>query len=402
MEFKYEAYNIKDGVVTGRLEAGSEAEARTAVVRNGLKPLRVSQAWRPPPAEEMFPSFFKVGTKELVGFSRQLATMLASGGGLIRTLEMLSEETTNRVMQRTIEAIRHDLDEGSSLSEAIAQHPKVFNALYVSVIEVGEFTGRLGPSLEQMSDILEREAEAKSKAIQTMMYPMAIIGLSVLTLGVLMTVALPPLLSTFDKLGAELPLMTRIAIGGATMFQENIVKIPIALVGLILVFVVGSKFAKVKYWMDAIKTKLPIMGSLMIASQIARISRTCAMLLEAEVGLAPALQLARSGIGNALIRKAFDDAEDSLMSGHGIAEALARHPVLPSMFIQLMTIGEASNSLARTMADAADAYQKQFDQRLNTMLGMLEPASTLVVGGIVGFIAMSMFVPIYSGISAIE
>ena len=402
MEFKYEAYNIKDGVVTGRLEAGSEAEARTAVVRNGLKPLRVSQAWRPPPAEEMFPSFFKVGTKELVGFSRQLATMLASGGGLIRTLEMLSEETTNRVMQRTIEAIRHDLDEGSSLSEAIAQHPKVFNALYVSVIEVGEFTGRLGPSLEQMSDILEREAEAKSKAIQTMMYPMAIIGLSVLTLGVLMTVALPPLLSTFDKLGAELPLMTRIAIGGATMFQENIVKIPIALVGLILVFVVGSKFAKVKYWMDAIKTKLPIMGSLMSASQIARISRTCAMLLEAEVGLAPALQLARSGIGNALIRKAFDDAEDSLMSGHGIAEALARHPVLPSMFIQLMTIGEASNSLARTMADAADAYQKQFDQRLNTMLGMLEPASTLVVGGIVGFIAMSMFVPIYSGISAIE
>ncbi len=126
------------------------------------------------------------------------------------------------------------------------------------------------------------------------------------------------------------------------------------------------------------------------------------MLLEAEVGLAPALQLARSGIGNALIRKAFDDAEESLMSGHGIAEALARHPILPKMFVQLMTIGEASNSLARSMADAADAYQKEFDGRLNTMLGMLEPASTLVVGGIVGFIAMSMFVPIYSGISAIE
>ncbi len=179
-------------------------------------------------------------------------------------------------------------------------------------------------------------------------------------------------------------------------------RIASALVGFILVFVVGGKLAKVMYWMDAFKAKLPIMGSLMIASQIARISRTSAMLLEAEVGLAAALQLARSGIGNALIRKAFDDAEESLMSGHGIAEALARHPILPKMFVQLMTIGEASNSLARTMADAADAYQKEFDGRLNTMLGMLEPASTLVVGGIVGFIAMSMFVPIYSGISAIE
>ncbi len=402
MEFKYEAYNIKDGVVTGRLEADSEAEARNAVVRNGHKPLRVSQAWRPPPIEDIFPSFFKVGTKELVGFSRRLSTMIASGGGLIRTLEMLSEETSNRVMRRTIEAIRRDLDEGSSLSEAIARHPKVFNALYVSVIEVGEFTGRLGPSLEQMSDILEREAEAKAKAIQTMMYPMAIMGLSVLTLGVLMAVALPPLLDTFDKLGADLPLMTKIAIGGATMLQENVMTLAIGVVGFVVAIVIAGKFSRVKYWMDALKVKIPIMGSLVVASQIARISRTSAMLLEAEVGLAPALQLARSGIGNALIRKAFDDAEASLMSGHGIAEALGRHPVLPSMFVQLMTIGEASNSLARTMADAATAYQKEFDGRLNTILGMLEPASTLVVGGIVGFIAMSMFVPIYSGISAIE
>ncbi len=402
MEFKYEAYNIKDGVVTGRLEAGDEAEARSAVIRNGLKPLRISPAWRPPPIEDIFPSFFKVGTKELVGFSRRLSTMIASGGGLIRTLEMLSEETSNRVMRRTIDAIRHDLDEGSSLSEAIARHPKVFNSLYVSVLEVGEFTGRLGPSLEQMSDILEREAEAKAKAIQTMMYPMAIMGLSVLTLGVLMAVALPPLLDTFDKLGADLPLMTKIAIGGATMLQENVMTLAIGVVGFVVAIVIAGKFSRVKYWMDAIKVKIPIMGSLVVASQIARISRTSAMLLEAEVGLAPALQLARTGIGNALIRKAFDDAEESLMSGHGIAVALARHPVLPSMFVQLMTIGEASNSLARTMSDAATAYQKEFDGRLNTILGMLEPASTLVVGGIVGFIAMSMFVPIYSGISAIE
>jgi type II secretory pathway component PulF len=253
-----------------------------------------------------------------------------------------------------------------------------------------------------MSEILEREAEAKAKAIQTMMYPMAIMGLSVLTLGVLMAVALPPLLDTFDKLGADLPLMTKIAIGGATGLQEHFVKLALGLVGFVVAFVIAGKFARVRYWMDALKVKVPILGSLVVASQIARISRTSAMLLEAEVGLAPALQLARTGIGNALIRKAFDDAEESLVSGHGIAVALARHPVLPSMFVQLMTIGEASNSLARTMADAATAYQKEFDGRLNTILGMLEPASTLVVGGIVGFIAMSMFVPIYSGISAIE
>ena len=402
MEFSYEAYTAKDGVVKGRVQANNETEALYAVARLGLKPLKVSQAWHLPALEDVFPSLFKVGARDLVRFSRQLATMLASGGNLVRTLEMLSEETTNRVMRRTIEAIKNDIDEGSSLSEAIERHPKVFNPLYVNVIKVGEFTGRLTPSLEQMADILENEAEAKSKAIQTMMYPAAIMLLSVLTLFVLMVVALPPLLATFEKLGAELPIMTRIAIGGVKAIQENMLKIPIAGAAVVLVFVVAGKSTTVKVWVDSVMVKLPVFGSMLIAAQLARISRTTAMLLEADVGLSTALELARSGAGNILIRRAFDDAEESLIAGHGISEALGRHPVLPRMFVQLVTIGEASNSLAKTMADAATAYQKQFDQRLNSLLGMLEPASTLVVGGIVGFIAMSMFVPIYSGISAID
>ena len=352
--------------------------------------------------EQMLPSLFKVGAAELVRFSKQLATMLASGGSLIRTLEMLHEETTNRVMRRTIEAIRKSLDEGTSLSEALKQHPNVFSPLFVSVLEVGEYTGRLGPSLEQMADILEKEHAAKQKAFQTMMYPVAIIGLSVVTLFVLMTVALPPLLTTFDKLGADLPLMTKIAVGGVSALKDHFTKIPIVLVGLVLSFIVAGRIPRMKYWLDGARARAPVLGSFTVTGEVARISRTTAMLLQAEVPLSTALQLARSGCKNLVIKRAFADAEESLMSGHGISEALSRHPILPRMFVQLVTIGEASNSLARTMTDAAEAYQKQFEQRLNALLGLLEPASTLVVGGIVGFIAMSMFVPIYSGISAIE
>ena len=126
------------------------------------------------------------------------------------------------------------------------------------------------------------------------------------------------------------------------------------------------------------------------------------MLLEAGVPLSTALQMGRNGCGNLVIKKAISAGEESLLSGHGVSEAFKQHKVLPPMFVQLLTIGEESNSLQRTMSDAADAYQKQFDQRLTSLLGLLEPASTVVVGGIVGFIAISMFLPIYSGLSAIE
>ena len=401
MRFNYVAYNIAQGVVKGQVEARDQAEARAEVVRGGYKPLRVTPSRRLPSLEDLFPSLFGVGTGVLIRLCRQLATMVSSGGNLLRVLEMLQSENSNRVMRRVLEAIRRKVDEGGALSEALAEHPKVFSPLFVSVVEVGEYTGQLGPALDQMANILEKEHEAKQKAMRTMMYPMAIIGLSMVTLGVLMTVALPPLLKVFDQMGTQVPLMTRIAMTLLGGVKGNFPKIFLALITLGTAFWLVRRIPRMRYWLDAAQIRAPLMGSLILAGELSRFSRTMAMLLEAGVSLAAALQQGMSGCKNLVLRRAFADAEESLMSGHGLTEALRRHPILPTIFVELMMIGEESNSLRRTMGDAADAYQKQLDQRLDSILGMLEPAATVVVAAIVAFIAFSMFLPIYSGLNAI-
>ncbi|MBI2867036.1 MAG: type II secretion system F family protein [Chloroflexi bacterium] len=402
MQFTYVAYNLGQGVVKGRVEGRTLAEAQIAVIQNGLKLIRIAPAKRLPSREEMFPSFFRVGTMELVRFSRQMATMLASGADLLRIVQMLHAETRNKVMRRTLEAMKRSLDEGDSLSEAMSQHPTVFNSLLVSVVQVGEYTGRLGPALEQMADILEKEHEIRQKAIRTMMYPTAIMGLSLLTLAVLMTVALPPLLKVFDQMKADVPLMTRIAIGSVNIVKGEYLKILLSFGALLAGLVVLLRFPRMKFLLTRAQLRVPFLGSLIIAGELARFSRTTAMLLEAGVSLSTALKLGVSSCKNGVLRQAFVEAEEALLSGRRLTEALKRCPALPPLFVELVMIGEESNSLRRTMRDAADTYQKQVDQRLNALLAMLEPASTVIVGAIVGFIAFSMFVPIYAGLDAIK
>lgn len=402
MEFRYVAYTLDQGIVRGKVEARNLAAARAEVVRLGYKPLNISPARHLLSLEKALPSLFRVSTGALVRMCQNLATMLNSGASLLQILDILQAETSNRVLRRTLEDIKKTLDEGGSFSAAMAEHPRVFNRLFVTVVEVGEHTGKLGLAMEQMADILAKEHEAKQKAMRTLMYPIAIMGLSMVTLVMLMMVAMPPLLKVFEQMGAGVPLMTRMAIGLFNGVRQNLLNILLLLIGGVVLLNLLRRIPRVKFWMDVAKTRLPLMGSLVVTGELSRFSRAMSMLLQAGVPVATALQLGLSSSRNLLLRKAFLDADQSLMAGHGLAQALKRHPVLPTIFVQLVRIGEESNSLTKTMSDAAATYQQQLDQRLNGLLAMLEPASTLFVGGIVGFIAFSMFVPIYSGLNALR
>ncbi|MCH7553002.1 MAG: type II secretion system F family protein [Chloroflexi bacterium] len=371
-------------------------------MRLGYRPLKINPSKGMPNLEEIFPSFFKVSTGEIIRFSRQMATILASGGNLLQTLDMLQAESRNRVMKRTLLSIRDALDGGMSFSAALAQHPKLFNHLFVSVVEVGEYTGHLGPALEQLAAMLEKAHEAKQKAIRTMMYPMAIMLLSFLTLGVLMVVAMPPLLAVFEDLGTDVPIMTKVAISGMGFAQDNMMKVVLGFGAMVAAYIGLRRFPSMRFRMDTMMVKLPIIGKVVVSSELARFSRTASMLLGAGVSISTVLQLGISGISNRYIKAAFVDAEANLMNGNRLADALFRHDAIPSMFTELVMIGEESNSLAKTMTDAAETYEKLLDQQINGLVATLEPISTLAVGGIVGFIAFSMFVPIYSGLDGLE
>ena len=279
MQFSFVAYRVEHGVTKGRVEARTAAEARADLAFRGLKPIRLGPARRLPGIEKLFPSLHKVGASELVRFCRNIAAMLESGGSLLRALEILRDETRSRTMRRTLNAIRQTLDEGGSLSEALVEHPLVFSRLFASVAEVGEYTGRLGPALEQLGDILEKEHEAKRKALRTMMYPLVIVLLAIVTMGVLLQVALPPMLKVFERMGTEIQLVTRIVVAAFSLVRDYFLQIAVGGVVLAVVFALLRRIPVIRYRLDAVQARIPLFGPVIVSAELSRFSRTMALLL---------------------------------------------------------------------------------------------------------------------------
>ena len=400
MQYRFVGYTLQDGIVKGQVMADSQAEACGEITDFGYKLLEVSRCRQLPGMEQLFPSLFRIGGKDLVRFTQQLAIMVRGGGSLQRAMELLQAESRNRIMRGVPTSIIKTLDQGGSLSSAMAQHSNVFGPRYVSVVGAGEHTGHLAPALDQLANTLEGELEANQKVKRTMMMPMFTIGAAGVMLLLMLTVLMPPLLSTFERMGNDIPMITRIAMGSMSIATDNLKTAAIVIIGVFALLSLARRVKSIKYGLHLIQVRAPILGQLILASELSQFSRTIGMLLQSGIPLATALPLAITGCKNMPIREAFLAGEESLLSGHGLSVALKDFPILPRMWVELVTIGEESNSLAQTMGDLADAYQKELENRLGSLLALLEPLSTLAVGGIVLFIALSMFLPIYSGLNS--
>ncbi len=402
MRYSYVAYNTNQGIAKGEVRAENEFEAELAVKKRGYKLLDLRRPRRFGALDELFPSLFRVSTGELVTFARQLATLVSTGTSLVRSLELMQEQTKNRVLRRSLASILTALENGESFSVAVSQHPRVFGILFCRVVEVGEYTGKLDTGLRQIADLLERENQAKKKAMKSMAYPLAVVGMALASTAILFTTALPPLLDVFKQMGSALPLPTRMAVYAV---QQTKGRIPL-LLGIIVALVLLSRLLlrieRVRYLKDKLTLRVPVVGTLMMSWELSRFCRSAAMLLEAGVVIPVVIDLLMGSCNNLLVRRAFADAGDSVMRGESLAAGLGRLRVMPPLFMQMVMTGEETNSLRQTMNDAADNYQQQVDDRLGALVGILEPVATLGVALLVGFIAYSMFVPIYSGLGALN
>lgn len=402
MRYHYLGYNKIKGITTGEVAASSEAEAVLAVKEQGYKLLELRPHRQFSSLDKLFPSLFRLSTGEVARFAQQLATLIGTGTGLVRALQLMQRQVKNRVLQRTLTAIMESLDRGESLSSAMSQHPKVFSRVFCRVIEVGEYSGRLDSSLRHIGDLLQRESQSRQKAMKALMYPMGVVGLGLITTAVLFTVALPPLLTMFTQMGSELPVATQIAITLAEVVQKAGAYLLIGPIVLVVLINRLLRVRRVHYWWDTLRLRIPILGSFLEASELARASRSASILLEAGVTIPLVMDLMVEASGNLVMRRAFSDARESLMQGETLADGLGRHRAMPPMFVQMVATGEETNSLPQTMKDAADTYQQQADDKLNALISTLEPMATVGVAMLIGFIAFSMFMPIYSGLGAIK
>ena len=240
MQYSYTAYNLDDGIVQGKFEAEDETEAREGLISLGLNPLRIKKPSQFDISQLLASFSGAVKPKEVDAFARQAATMLASGSNLLRVLEMSQTEGASKAMVRVLQRVHDRVSQGESFTIALREYPKVFDEVFVSLVEVGEHTGKLGPALQQLADIMSQAAEAKAKAVKAMMMPIFLIGTSLMMLGFMVFVAFPPLIDTFNSMGVEVPLMTRVLIGGVSGAKDNIVNLMIGIFAVVFAYKIAG------------------------------------------------------------------------------------------------------------------------------------------------------------------
>lgn len=383
----------------GVLDAENPRAARDRLRQLGLFPVEIVQehsedARRPANGAKRWLSP-RLASGELAVLTRQLATLLKAGLPLVEALKALEEQTENATQRRVLSQIKDKVLEGSALADALGRFPKAFPELYVNMVRSGEFTGRLDTVLERLAEHLEKQQLLKSRLVSKLAYPVFILLTSLGILTLLMAYVVPKVGSIFSQLGKNLPLPTRVLLGGSEFFKESF---PL----LIGISVLGGVFLN-----RALKTKpgrrlfdrflfeLPVAGGLLKKISVARFSRTLGVLLSAGIPLLKALEITRPIINNVLFQEALQRCQERIREGGSMAQTLKESGLFPPMLVHMVSVGERSGELESMLLKVAESYETQTESSIETIMGLIEPVMILFMGGIVGFVVMSILLPIF-------
>jgi type IV pilus assembly protein PilC len=397
IDYRYEATVGQGRVVKGKIKASGEIEAERLLIEQGYHPMKVEVVPSMWSLEEALPTLFKIKPQDVVVFSRQLATLLRSGFSLLPALEILrAQVTTARAFKKTLESMVDDLRGGTSFSQAISKHPKAFSELYSRTIAVGEQTGNLEVVLNQMADYMERSSATGKKIKGALAYPAMVLGVGVVVCVVLMTVVMPKLAGLFTSMKVGLPLPTKILMGASSFVSANILYILIAAAVLAAAVVWMVKQPSGRRMLDRIRLTAPLIGLPTLMGELARFARTMSVLVAAGLSLQEIMEIVPHSSNNRFIRDALNQVNQGLVLGEGLSEPMSRIDIFPPLLVQMVAVGEESNTLDFTMGVVADFYEVTAEERTSAMVGMLGPASTIGIALLVGFIAISVIMPMYT------
>lgn len=402
MEYRYIAYDEEGRRVEGQLDVPDEAAAERVLWERGLTVVRVVPARRELRLWVLFPSLFGVKRRDLIMLSRQLATLLNSGIAILPALRLLAEQSTSRALRAALTEVADSVQQGQSFSAALAAHPYAFPPLYARTVSVGERTGNLEEVLRRLAAYLEKEQELARRLRDALAYPMFVLVVAVFVVVLMLTVALPPMVQLFETFGAELPWPTRVVIAVTHFTTDYGLYILIGALALAAVAAWWGTLPSGRRVRDALALRLPLVGEVVLAGQVARFARTAGTLVRAGLPLSEVMELAIATAGNRIVAEALERVRVALLSGQGLAAPLAAEPLFPGLLSQMVRVGEESGTLEENLETLADFYEQEVDRRVRFLVSMVEPALTVFVGLIVGFIAVSMVLPMYSVLSAIR
>jgi type IV pilus assembly protein PilC len=395
--YRYIASTRQGEPVKGNIKAPTEIAAERLLIDKGYIPEHVEVAPSMFSLEEALPSLFQVKPRDVIVFSRQLATLLRSGISLLPALEILQGQVgSSRGFTSILGSVLNEIRAGGSFSQAISKHPKAFNEIYCRTIAVGEETGNMEAVLHQMADYLEKQSVLAQKVKKALTYPMMVLGVGVAVIALLLTVVMPKLLDMFVAMKVELPLPTRILIAITEIFTTHTLYIALAGVFLAALVLWLVKQPTGRRLLDRVRLSMPIIGPPALMSELGRFARSLSVLVGAGLKLQEIMELLPQSTTNRVFRDALEHVHERLFLGEGLADPMSRLAIFPPLMVQMVAVGEESNSLDFTMGVVADFYETAAEEKAATMVGMIGPFSTIGIALLVGFIALSVIMPMYT------
>ena len=395
------AYKVRDQqgkLVTGTLEAESVTIVAGKLRSMGYVPVSIESGNSKSMAREIKIPYFsgRIKLKEVAVFSRQFATMINSGLTLLRSLSILADQTSNKELARIIGEVRRDVERGSSLSIALAKHPKAFSRLYIAMVRSGETGGSLDTVLARLATTIEQQVNLRRKVKSAMTYPVVVGVIVVLILVAMLIFVVPMFKGMYADLNSKLPLPTLVLLGVSNVFKKL----------WFLVFAgVGGGVWAAKRWVkttagrrrwDAWKLKAPVFGQLAHKTALARFSRSLSALVRAGVPILDALDIVSETAGNTVVAEAAADTQAAVKAGESLAKPLESHPVFPPMVVQMIAVGEETGALDEMLEKIADFYDAEVEATVEALTSLIEPLLIVVMGVTVGGMVIALYMPMFS------
>jgi type IV pilus assembly protein PilC len=399
--YEYTAYTADRKTVKGTIDGMSEAMAEDALYRAGYQRILSLTAVRPKASlRQLMPSFFGVKGRDVIDFSRELASLIEAGVSILNAMQLLEDQSTHPTFKKIINELVNELRGGSSFSAAISKYPQVFSATYRQVMKASEQSGSLETGLNHIAAYMEKQAETKKKIRGALAYPslIAIMGFGVSV--VLITVALPPLVDLFGALNAELPFITRMLIGVSNFligYKLHILGGLVVFAGLIG-FSIRTPAAKLT--LDRLLLRLPVIGSIILQRNMYHFCHTMGMLLKAGLQLPEIMDIVIPSFGNKVIRQALVELRERLIQGEGLSKPMDEIGLFPKLLVEMVAVGEKTGDLEGMVSNIADRFEYGVEQRISRLVSMMEPAMTIAAGLLVAFVAISFIGPLYSIVGA--
>ncbi len=400
--FGYEAVDNKGRTLKGSMEADTEQLVLAKLHEQGLHVVRVEQQREKTKLFSGLGKSKKPKLQALVLFTRQFATMIDAGIPILRCLDILHTQTKDAALKNAIDATRKDVKSGLALNEAMEKHPLVFSDLFVNMIRAAEVAGILDQILDRLATFLEKDLEVRQKIKSAMMYPVMVLVFSFLVLVAIFMFVLPKFKEIFASMNVEMPTMTKVLFSASDFAIAYWWAIAGALAGVAFAVKAYIRKPKGRYQYDWLKLRFPIFGELALKLAVARFARTLGVLISSGVPLMRTLEIVGQTSGNQVLAQAIEGTRQSIREGQPLSAPFAATGLFPSMVIHMMDIGEESGRLSEMMVKIADFYEQEVDATIKGLTSMIEPLLIVFLGGVVGFIAISIMMPMFKLINAIQ